>query len=1294
MHLVQKRHCTTLPCSVFSTANPNELLLCYEPLCDVYFLVVEKSLFRLEASTLTISQVHTFSLSNATAISCNHPFVAVAHAFHSVSIFQIPTASTCSLFLQLPHFSSSCVNSLSFSSDGLLLVGGSNGSFSIMNVALNSECHVLSTFVIPNAQPQAVYLLDHDTVFFVSESFDFFKYSVCNKHLESIMNFQSKLIDYFIYNDFFYGCTRDSFFIIKIKGNCPNQIIEKSFINCEFHCHSLVFCSNSFVFLLSTDGYLHLVSVSQDFDLSFEDQCDFSLLSIINPHRCPDQLKVDQYLSSLPSKCANNIILLSSSTLYFLNYNFIGPRCEYNFDNLSLSCQNIDGQSQNFDNFISDLCWKIREPLSSFPSRVDYDEVLCDCLSTILNYSDQLSFIHHSWLLNSIITLIGNLIGVNTPFAHSLFDLISSVFESYQFECGHFTRRNIIHFLTLVDFSKIKQTQSGFIKLVESLLVLLSESHTKISPADATLGCNLILKVSNFSSFLKKLPLLVNNFFDLHIFASTGTISSSLSVISLFQLIKHANCGNSLFKIIESLLLQSFKYDLKPETCLSFLVKSTLLSDNFQEKSLDFLIQELPRCTCIYSVYCYSNNQPTELLWTSVEKWYHFGCFYCNLLLFGIIEDVGIGFEDKESFVSNLIYQIFLKTVDFNSTIQIYNDSFTSILKKISSLSCDSLLLSIFSKITGIRPQECFENFVLRLLKVPYLSLIHFSKILKHATGFLSPVSLIEHSCSCLNHFLIKSSKSSNSEPNFDPLLKTKLPQVDCDFYSEIFPILSSAINSLDQQFITDNNSNLVIKPLIDQFIKLLHSLPFLALIDTDYFSGFVETLANFLVGFLMEQVRNHCLSSNADCALFQLITKLVSLHHSTAGSRRSLLPKTRQLHSLFSELELNTIVSAFASKSASFGGCLGSLVILIKECPLVLPYSFRIKLMKQLINFYNGNSESKKLVFEVDREDPINSFKASFDANSLIDIRNCNLRISFTNEVGIDVKGLRQECFSLVSRQLFFELNDNMVEYGDFTIPNVKSCNSFQKFIGFLLAQSFLNDLTLNCNLHPLCWKILLGQTVSLFELLQYDVFLRNSVDSILACPASMGLFFTSFDGKELVPSGSFQPVTDLNKWSFVTKLLEFELNKLKASMVVVKQTFRCFVSPQVLKLISSEELSSAICGLSVIDVEVLKGVTKIKGTDADNDTVKFFWKELESSSQDRLQQFVEFVTSSPRVSPNLLYQDQPYLTVHVTPKSTRLPSASTCFSLLKLPDYGDQDLLQTKLWSAIESDRSFSFD
>ena len=85
-------------------------------------------------------------------------------------------------------------------------------------------------------------------------------------------------------------------------------------------------------------------------------------------------------------------------------------------------------------------------------------------------------------------------------------------------------------------------------------------------------------------------------------------------------------------------------------------------------------------------------------------------------------------------------------------------------------------------------------------------------------------------------------------------------------------------------------------------------------------------------------------------------------------------------------------------------------------------------------------------------------------------------------------------------------------------------------------------------------------------------------------------------------------------------------------------------------------------------------------------DETVELFWRALRTLDQASLKALLKFVTSCP--SPPLLGFSQlnPRFAIqHSSDDESRLPTASSCLNLLKLPRYSSEQTLRERLMIAI---------
>ena len=91
------------------------------------------------------------------------------------------------------------------------------------------------------------------------------------------------------------------------------------------------------------------------------------------------------------------------------------------------------------------------------------------------------------------------------------------------------------------------------------------------------------------------------------------------------------------------------------------------------------------------------------------------------------------------------------------------------------------------------------------------------------------------------------------------------------------------------------------------------------------------------------------------------------------------------------------------------------------------------------------------------------------------------------------------------------------------------------------------------------------------------------------------------------------------------------------------------------------------------------------------DHPCIRMFWEVILSFTEKEKQQLLKFVTSCSR--PPLLGFKELHPSFHISPGQgdERLPSASTCMNVLKLPLYHDKETMKSKILYAIQSGAGF---
>lgn len=129
-----------------------------------------------------------------------------------------------------------------------------------------------------------------------------------------------------------------------------------------------------------------------------------------------------------------------------------------------------------------------------------------------------------------------------------------------------------------------------------------------------------------------------------------------------------------------------------------------------------------------------------------------------------------------------------------------------------------------------------------------------------------------------------------------------------------------------------------------------------------------------------------------------------------------------------------------------------------------------------------------------------------------------------------------------------------------------------------------------------------------------------------------------------------------------------------------------------ELLSMFTGNQLRDIVCGNPDIDVELLRRVVEYEGYDETDTVITYFWDVLREMTTSERKLFLQFVWARNRLPLKESDFDAPFK-IQKDSKTANgdadypLPSASTCFFSLTLPDYPEKEILKEKLLFAIEN-------
>ncbi|CAH8435888.1 unnamed protein product [Dicrocoelium dendriticum] len=412
--------------------------------------------------------------------------------------------------------------------------------------------------------------------------------------------------------------------------------------------------------------------------------------------------------------------------------------------------------------------------------------------------------------------------------------------------------------------------------------------------------------------------------------------------------------------------------------------------------------------------------------------------------------------------------------------------------------------------------------------------------------------------------------------------------------------------------------------------------------------------------------------------------------------------------------------------------------VLILKELPFVIPFERRVRLFQLLVESSrisvqgshvpslaalatHSSAERYPDVSILVRRTHL--YEDSFDKLSKENEANLRprLRVRFMNQVGaeeagIDGGGLSREFLSELIRDGFDPTRGFFIYTAEKTLyPNPQAAaiaEDYLKhyyFLGRILAKALYESMLVDLQFaHFFLAKIasrsggcvgfdyLRSLDPELYRQLQY---LKTYTGDVKNLSLDFTIVQSTFGQSEVIdlkPGGRCIPVTNENRVEYMHLVAHYKLNKQIYPQV---RAFAAGLNDVIcidwLRLFDADELQILISGANtVIDIDDLEKHTVYPNDASEHkETLEYFWTVLRSLSESDKRLFLRFVTACSR-PPMFGFRDlQPPFSIQVTQELDRLPTASTCMNLLRLPDFRDPVLLRERLLYALHANAGFEY-
>lgn len=402
--------------------------------------------------------------------------------------------------------------------------------------------------------------------------------------------------------------------------------------------------------------------------------------------------------------------------------------------------------------------------------------------------------------------------------------------------------------------------------------------------------------------------------------------------------------------------------------------------------------------------------------------------------------------------------------------------------------------------------------------------------------------------------------------------------------------------------------------------------------------------------------------------------------------------------------------------------------VLILQEIPFVISFHDRVQIFHQLLKrerqIHNpdgyhfglpGHAISVKIRRNYIYEDAFEELSPEQEVDMKMPLKVALINLVGAEEAGVDGGGLTKEFLSELLKTGFDPMRGFFKYTKDnFLYPNpsakllfAHNTNIHYEFLGRMLGKAIFEKIMVELPLAGFFLAKLLADKhtsdVDLHNLESLDpvlyknlIYLKNYQNNA----ADLNLDFTISNNDlgeheiiQLKPNGSQLPVTNDNKIEYVHLVADYRLNKqIRSQCSAFKRGLAQLIELDWLRMFDPRELQILISGANiVIDVADWRRHT-IYGTgytDA-SEAVKTFWSVVEQFDESNKRKLLKFATSCS-LPPLLGFKELVPQFAIAPSEEARLPTASTCMNLLKLPECENQEAMRSKLLYAIESNAGF---
>ncbi|EDV37490.1 uncharacterized protein Dana_GF11384 [Drosophila ananassae] len=399
--------------------------------------------------------------------------------------------------------------------------------------------------------------------------------------------------------------------------------------------------------------------------------------------------------------------------------------------------------------------------------------------------------------------------------------------------------------------------------------------------------------------------------------------------------------------------------------------------------------------------------------------------------------------------------------------------------------------------------------------------------------------------------------------------------------------------------------------------------------------------------------------------------------------------------------------------------------ITILREIPFVVAFNKRVSILQGLVaadkmrvqGHLQAFLQGPSIMLTVRRSHLYEDAYDKLRPENEPDLR-LKFRIQFVSSLGLDEAGIdgggvfREFLSELIktafdpNRGFFMVTTDNKL----YPNPNVADLfEDYEKhyyFIGRILGKAIYENLLVELPLAEFFLTKLAGKysDVDIHQLASLDpelyrnlLYLKDYTGDVSELNLDFTVASSSLGQTQIVdlkPQGQSIPVSNSNRIEYLQLIADYKLNvQIRRHCNAFRKGLSNVLPIEWLYMFSNKELQILISGAEIpIDLEDLKKHCEYGGEfTPEHPSIVVFWAALEGFDDLQRRQLLKFVTSCSR-PPLLGFKDlHPPFFIQNAGDMERLPTASTCANLLKLPPFNNVEQMREKLLYAIQFGAGF---